>query len=923
MRLLSSFLRHELLLQARSLRFRLAVLLYVGLCALPPGLTFVLRQGWDRGWGAETYLAELMVVQPFLTVMLAVLVVGQRADHDAQEQAWPVLAAAPMSSSGFLVRRFAAAALLLVVLSAVPVGVAGFFAIAASAPFQTPLAWLWTWLLIVVPLALTSAAAWLGWTTVVGSELGALAVAFFTYQSLIGLLNQVLLRFRLTLEGLGDWLGLGPLNRWFYYAFYRFDQREFVPPSAAATAAPYDVAELTAWMLPRIVFGGSLALAALFLAIAFVRRTRPDLEPRPIRPDHPLRTFLPAFHRFRQRHAPDAALSRSDRLGLALGALVLTAALAFLIVRQQGFQKLAAERYRTEMEHVAEPLPETIVATTWKIDGRLSTDGGVELAGEGSFLHGGREPLRRLPMMLNAFLHLDEVGAEGRRVTAGRFWDRLILELEPPLLPGEDLTLRWRASGVPSTVYFPLLHRGSASFVTRFEGLLYARFPDELSDLSRSITRRKISPRRIVLDATDLTPVPRHTPWTLTPPPSGPGERGREVPAESFRGPVDVELSLDAPPDWFLADVCGHLRRGDGPFSGRCVIPLAELAVRGGTMRLLPAADETGEIPLAALPAHQRVAAVHRQALSTVAALSDRAWPGLDGLGDVVAVEWPPAFDLDLRDGMGHDPWRGKELEPEILGRLLLLSEGMLIQPQPIAVEDFVAQLLVRQLLSRRAVRAEERALFLHFFKILMLRRMGLAEDFRAAISVRAGFLSVFKTPLLEARSMSYVSWDRRLPAVLVDLENRVGSTALHDGIEAFLGASSTKPGEFRDLLRGIEERAGTSLERFYEDYFTGHALPSLRFEEVSTRRDVDGFRVVGRVRNTGTGEAVCPIFVKGETSDRQLILTVDGGDAVAFSVVLDSRPHTVLLDPEGVCHRLQTLGSAALLERVDLLGGA
>ena len=72
-------------------------------------------------------------------------------------------------------------------------------------------------------------------------------------------------------------------------------------------------------------------------------------------------------------------------------------------------------------------------------------------------------------------------------------------------------------------------------------------------------------------------------------------------------------------------------------------------------------------------------------------------------------------------------------------------------------------------------------------------------------------------------------------------------------------------------------------------------------------------------LRNVGTGEVVCPVFVKSNTGTVKVLVTVGSESGTRFTASTKSRPHTVLLDPDGTCHReLPAAGIAG--ERVDLL---
>ena len=323
---------------------------------------------------------------------------------------------------------------------------------------------------------------------------------------------------------------------------------------------------------------------------------------------------------------------------------------------------------------------------------------------------------------------------------------------------------------------------------------------------------------------------------------------------------------------------------------------------------------------VATLPQHRPLAERKLGSLPRVASLSDRAWPGMPGLDGLVALEWPPEFHLDLQ----HDMTRWDELEPELAGRLLLIPERLLIDDEPFESEDLVARLLSRDLLERRELAGEQELVFRYLFRALMIRRMGLDGGRGATVSGKPWLRQALRRPILsikDAYGYGYGVISRhRMPAVLAEIEGRVGGDNLYAGIESFLATDGDEPGTIEELLAAVEAKAGVSLERIYQDHFVGSALPMLRLEDVHSQRQVDGWVVAGKMRNTGTGQSICPVIVKTEISERMLMVTADSESATPFSVHTDRRPHTVLLDPQHTCYRF-LLKTSLALERANLLG--
>ncbi len=935
MKLLVAIARYEIALQLRSPRFRIAAIGYVGLCSLPSGLLyFIIRHHTKETIGANSYLAQTLEVQPYLTVLLTVMIAGNRSTTAAFAELWSVLSSAAISNTGFVVRRWLALLGLIVPLTMVPQLVALATALAAGHTVFDSVTWIGSWGLQVLPLATALSAYWLGFVMITGGELAALITTFAILPAVISAANQVLLRYHLTLSNSALWLSYGNIFSWVRWtlASWGDTDRTYYAPGYGASAAPYDLALASGWLPAGALICGFAALGLGFVT-AFVRRTRRDLKPRPVPPEHQLKTFLTKLNQQRERYARDGALGSGERLAMVIGLMLLALFVGWWLHRQLHFHRLAAERYRVEVAAEYQPLPLTIQPTAWSVRGEIDAHGGLAMIVEARMENRGVDPQATLPFSLNPEYRIKAVSVDSVRVSSQRAWDRWQLTLDPPLAAGDALELTVELVGVPKEIQFYLGRwRGGQRFVPHYEALINARFPRDVRDLSRTRVRRAVSERRIDLRATDLTPLPRYTAWTLTLPGESGGyeeavsELGGEVPREVQRIPVDLELDLTAPAKWLLADTCGHVSQLDGKRSrltNTCHTSLSELRVAGGSMVIVEGGPTSstnnpkgGDVVFAALPAHQEQARDHLRSLARVASLSDRAWPGLPGLNELAVLEWPPAFFLDLRSGMKPSyNERGAELH----GQLLLMSERQLIAMTPFEAEDLVAQLLNRDLLARRDLVPEQDLLFRKFFSSLMVRRMGLDQGRGAAVSGKPWIQQALRKPFLEATSRDYYIWKLRLPAVLAELESRVGGEHFYAGIESFLAVEGDQPGSIEELLAEFERRSGLSLQRTYEDHFKGSAVPVLRLEDVLSVQRGKHWDVEGLLRNTGTGEANCPIIIKTEVSEMRLMVTVDSESTAKFTARAGVRPHTVLMDPEKTCYRF-LLKTSPTLERVNLL---
>jgi hypothetical protein len=268
----------------------------------------------------------------------------------------------------------------------------------------------------------------------------------------------------------------------------------------------------------------------------------------------------------------------------------------------------------------------------------------------------------------------------------------------------------------------------------------------------------------------------------------------------------------------------------------------------------------------------------------------------------LVVHEWPPAFNILLTSGLGNF-WFERP-EGELNGNLLSLPEGLVIRPQPISGEQIIAQVLSQELLDRRRFDPDEEHLFTSLFQALMIRRMGLSEK-GATLSGRPWMRAVLARSILDAELDNRALFEIRLPAVMVDLEGRLGGRNLYLAIERFLDRGDAEPGTVRELFDDFEAVSGEDLSRFFEEFIEGGAVPELSLEGVSARR-LEGrrFLVRGQVANKGAGEVHCPVVVKTELGETQQEVVTRSEGATDFEITVEHRPVSVQLDPRDTCLR-------------------
>jgi hypothetical protein len=922
MKLTAAFVAHEGRTQGSSLRFRVLAALYAGAGSVPAAVAWLRRDQLETAIGAATYAAETLDVVPALTAVIAVLISLDAITREQDEGAWSTASLAGMSSAGYLLRRWLALQALLLPLTAIPLAVAALAAGVAAASGKTGSAGLGTvplgpfvgpWLMHVVPIAMTFSALALGVGTIAGGALNAFLLGAFALVVLPQLMNVLLARFGVHL---GDgWLSLGSLGQ---SVSRLVALRNPENPWAnafplAVSEAPYDYRVAGEQYLAGAAVPVALAAAALGGAGRYLRRTRPDVRPWRIPPEHSLRTFLNTLGRLRERYTPDPAPARTDLWFLGLALLVTAGASTLIVGRARYYDRLGTQRFRAEEAEKTATTPVDVVPGRWRVAGALGPGRGVALTVTAEMRNVGREPRTHLAFALNPRLAIVEARAGEGGLTLSRSWDRLLVELTPPIPAGGSREITFRLRGEPAGIVFPLPGYDYLGFYQTFGRRLHARFARDLPDLSVSYRVPAISARRIDLRAADLTPVPRYHPWQLD------GEQ--RIEEETFAPQADLALDLAAPPGVFLADACGGTLRpapAGGRLAGGCRMPLTELAVAGGRYRLL--GPQAGGTTVAVLPAHAALGELHLGFLARGARQVEEAWPGLGDLRRIVVIEWPgdSGFSIDPIGEAWNNRWSELMGSPlAVRGNLVLLSEGSVVRASALKPEWFAAELVASRLSHRRQIAAEDGPLFRQLFRALALQRLGLGPESGAAVSgLRPGQGGVVRIPPPKDR-YSNLYWGSRFPALVAGLRHRMGEEALRQAIDDALSGGSPGDGGLTraDLFAALERHGGPDLQRFVTDNLVKGGLAEPVLDEVEFRVEPGGWRVTGKVVNRGDAEALCKVELTTDLGPVEALVRAEAVGAGAFELRTSRRPQAVLLDPDRECHRL--VPNAAPRDRV------
>ncbi|HKI05113.1 MAG TPA: hypothetical protein VKK31_24245 [Thermoanaerobaculia bacterium] len=899
MRLATAFAAYELRTQARSLRFRVLAAAYAVAGSTPGAICYTRNLSQGQRLGGASYAAELMTVLPALTAILAFLVSLDGILREQEERSWSTVSLASMSSAGYLVRRWLALQTVLVPLTAVPFLATAAAAAAANGPGAVTAGPLVVpWLLHILPLALATSALAVGLGTIAGGTVNAFLLAGLVLALVPPLVNSLLGYAGLRLAEPLAWIDLRNLLfgiQRMTNSLVRDDVFGLSFPLQVSESS-YDAGVAADQYLAGAAVPSALALATLGLAVFYLRRTRPDVRPLRIGPRNPLRNFLGLIARLRERYTPDPVPARADLLALGLALAVTLGSSAWILDRGQRFQSLGEERYAAETSGPLEPTPNDVVPGRWRIEGTVGPGRQVSLAVTAEMRNTGTGPRGHLGFELNPFLRIVSAEAGEGRLTLSRRWDRVAVEVSPPIPPGGRRELRFRLAGEPAQAVFSLEDHRGGSFYKVFYGHLHARFGRELSDLSRSHTVPAISERRIELAAASLTPVPRYSPWKLN--------EEREVPEESFLPPAEASLSLAVPPDRFVADACGGIARA-GRLESRCRLSPAELVVAGGRYEVLP--GTAGGATVAVYPYHADLGRLHLGFLTRGTARVEEAWPGLGDLRGMVVMEWPEDYvhELDTTNKAWMRLWDDPRKWPVgVRGKLVLPREVDLIRTRPLEPDTFIAELVTSRLTRRRILAPADAVLFRQLFRALALQRLGLGDDSGAVVmGLRTGMESTVRIPPPEESYATY--WDRRFPALVAALRSRMGEEPLRRAVEELLSRNTGEPASRAELYALLAERSEAPLGRMIEDFFVHGLLPELALDGVALRRTGAGWQVSGRMLNQGTGEALCKVVLTTDLGPVETTARAGTGEAGAFSITTAHRPQAVWIDPDRQCHRL------------------
>jgi hypothetical protein len=884
--LLGAFLAHESVTQFRSTRFRAMSLIYVIVSLAPVMLVFLAAGRARYAIGTATYVLVLDTVQPLVTMLFAAVLSVDAITREREEGSFPVVALAPISAAGYLLRRWISVVLVALPVTLVPRLIAT--SLVAIKLRRLPMlgAFAEGWLLYAVLLLVIVSGFALALGTINGSSIVALVTAMMLLTAGLGFVNDVAAHWHRQFDGIAR---LFAANLRLVSEIRSSIRGNWQPQLPTEAGYPFEFRRQL--ILPVVALLSGLTAALLGIATIYLRRTRRDIRPLRVDEHHQLRSFIRLFNRLRDAYSPDGSIGATEWASIVLGLALAAGSIGYLDQCFTFFERLGTQKYAAHTQVNPLPMTADVVPVSARIRGTVARDGRLRSHAELALRNRGTQAVRHLGFELNQLVNVRLIRTSRGSVRLDRVWQRVGIDVDPPLAAGETRTFAFELEGRPGEVGFPLPWAGD--FRAKWRRYRDAKTAVDLSDLSRSYITPAIDEAHVYLTARNLIPVPRYTEWRVD------ADNDRFVP-EAVEPPAPIDLLL-AQPFGAVADSCGHLAANARPLESRCTMALASYVIAGGPLVTRSIAPG---IMLSYIPVHEALARVQGPALASAVARAEGAWNGLTLPRPIVYVE-RPAGSIEERWENAF-MWR-QEHDIGGSGTLQLIPENTFNRYTAIDEGTAAAAMIVNALRTRRAVAPQQAPFFLTFYRILATDHVG-GRSRRTAVVPSSRQLTVASGVSLNGLG--------HLPFIARMIEARAGANHVVEGVNDFVAAPGT--GTARELFDAIGRRAGIDLGRAHDDFITGEKLPRLTMEEVTFQRSGAAWEVRGVLHNDGTGEAYCPLALRTATGSLWQTLRTDGGERVPFVFHTDAEPHTLQLDPDRVCYRQAFVGA---IESVDHRG--
>src|SRR5436190_16318758 len=150
------------------MRFRGLAAVYVLACSAPAVILLIFGARIQHAVGPATYNMFLMAEQPLLTALLAVGIAVDAIARERDEGSFAVLSVAPISSTGYVLRRWLAIVTICAAVSLVPAAITAAIAVHTRETLPLLAMFIDAWLLSVLPALLVASALAMALGTITG-----------------------------------------------------------------------------------------------------------------------------------------------------------------------------------------------------------------------------------------------------------------------------------------------------------------------------------------------------------------------------------------------------------------------------------------------------------------------------------------------------------------------------------------------------------------------------------------------------------------------------------------------------------------------------------------------------------------------------------------------------------------------------------
>jgi hypothetical protein len=903
-----TFLAHECRIQLRSLKFQLLSVLYVILNSTLPIYVVINKKVMEFEFGPGAFAFLTSSTLPITTAFLAFVISVDGISRERDEGSYATLSTIPISNATYFLLRYFAILVTLLPLTLLPILFNVGIAMLYGLPFLIHDKFIALWVLLIVPIVVSFAAAGIG----IGTFSGGLMPSFFILVLFISGIyitgNWVLNIYGRAIPSLHDvFIPMDPNT--LYLDLKNPVNRGMVLAGISDGVIDYRLALRSWWTVLLPLFTVTLLLIAP--GMIYLRRSQSDIRPWSVSPTNPIRNFLNALNKWRQYYSPDPDLKNSEKIFALLIFISPLALVWIFFVKDAELRSLAKVRYETERSDGSPVTSPNILPVSYDIDGTISSTRQIDLRTKLKIRNAGTSNEDSFSFMLNPFLSVTSVFANSKSISFTHKWDRLCFKLPEPLLAGQEIQIEFTYKGAPETFNFPVPQYDINDEPIPFlKGFRMVDSNSSIVDFSKTRIESSISSRRIFLKNEGLVPILRYTKWD-------PNEKG-EVLAEKTKSFFNYKLHLTFPKGILAADSSGnlsHSMKGYSVLNSETVRPVTDVTVVGGPFMQIKSTLPVGAFFI--FPEHQLIFHNAKDTFREWANLTEsETLAQQNPVSHAVLIEWPPE-QLPVVPFVQDVPLERKSIVDafcETEGKILLLyEERPTTSNEHLPQFFFASSTLAAHTAQYRLVKPSEIDFFRRWFFWYYFMRFTRDRTRSSIVDDQNRIEFLKQISLFDSEETYRYNLHFKTQRILLYLQMLIGERALHDGMREFL-KNRDSLGDSQQMFNTIGRFAGKDLSLFYSDFVAGKALPKIDLADASSEKDRDGWLVRFSVKNQGAGHVECPVEIQSASGTSQVIAVIGPKETRSLSALVDSKPLKIFLDPDNKVVRAQPIGTIRAL---------